>query len=475
MDAPKRLTRELYREFAHSPMAFFRQLKVPEADPSKRFDEVWGGFQEEAFEEISPCLMAVATDQMPPYRGVWLERTKGASKDSDVACCLLWLAFFSRRPLDMEMGAEKEEQAAETTKAMEDIVELNPWMKPHITFFKTRVFAKRTRVEMDVLATTRTAAHGSRPHVSLINELSHIVTKKFAETMQDNATKLANNFMLIATNAGELHSWQYDWREELRRNKTWWFQKVEEIAPWIPERNIETARGLSTPMRFNRLWKGIWSPREGDAIDPVDIDRAIRLTGPMTTEEIKRDGWLVILGGDAGIKHDHAALIALAVKPGQPEIRLARCESWAPGPNQKIDLTLMDAAIARAHRDFLLLGMCYDVTQMELMAQRAAKIGVPIDPINFTGREADEMVRVILECFRNGRIAIFPDEMLIRDLHRLVIKENRFGHYKLDAIRDEYGHADRAIALAIALPAAVLVAMQEPPGEDEGAEHRIET
>lgn len=474
MDAPKRLTSIQRQEFGKSPMAFFRQLRVPEVDPSKRFDEVWGDFQEEAFEEIAPCLMAVATNQMPPYRGAWMERTKGASKDSDVACCLLWLSFFSRRPLEMEMGAEKEEQAAETTKAMEDIVQLNPWMEPHIKFFKTRVFAKRTRVEMNVLATSRTAAHGSRPHVSLINELSHIETKQFAETMQDNANKLANNFMLIATNAGELHSWQYDWREKLRRKKTWWFQKVEEIAPWIPERNIETAKDLNTPMRYRRLWKGIWSPREGDAIDPVDIDRAIRLDGPMTAEEIRRDAWLIILGADAGIKHDHAALVALAAKPGKPEIRLARCESWLPGPDHKIDLTQMAAAIARLNQELPVLGMCYDVYQMEFMAQQAAKAGLPVDPIGFTGMEANEMVRVILHSFRNGHIALYPNEMLIQDLHRLIIKEARFGHYKLDAVKDEYGHADRAIALAIALPAAALVTQQSVV-QDEGAEHRIET
>lgn len=470
----KRLTPDQRQEFGKSPMAFFRQLRVPEADPSKRFDEVWGDFQEEAFKEIAPCLIAVATNQMPPYRGAWIERTKGASKDSDVACCLLWLSFFSRRPLDIEMGAEKEEQAAETINAMEDIVQLNPWMEPHIQFFRARVFVKRTKVELDVLATSRTAAHGSRPDVSLINELSHIATKQFADTMQENANKLAKNFMLIATNAGELHTWQYDWRERLRRKKTWWFQKVEKIAPWIPERNIETARDLSTPMRFNRLWKGIWAPREGDAIPPEDIDRAIRLMGPMTAEEIKQDGWLIILGADAGIRRDHAALIALAVRPGQPEIRLARCESWLPGPDGKIDLTQMAAAIFRLHQELPVLGLCYDIYQMEFMAQQAAKAGLPVDPIGFTTREADEMVRVLLHCFGNGQIAIYPDEMLIRDLHRLVIKATRIDHYKLDAIKDEYGHADRAIALAIALPAATLVAQQSLI-QDEGAEHRIET
>ena len=473
MDASKRLTPEQGQEFRKFPMAFLRQLKVPGADPEKRFDEVWADFQEEAFEELAPCLMAVAIDEIPLHRGVWLERTKGASKDSDVACCLLWLFFFSHRPLLMEIGAEQREQASETLKAMRDIVRLNPWMQGQIEFQVHKIRAKRTGVQMDVLTTTQTGAHGSRPDVSIINELSHITTQDFALTMADNAVK-EKNLMVIATNAGHLHTWQYDWREKCRRDSDWWFQKVDGIAPWILERNVATAKNLNSTIRFNRLWGGVWSPQEGDAIDPGDIDRAIRLKGPMTAEEIKRDGWVCILGADAGIKHDHAALVTLAVKAGESEIRLANCESWAPGPDRKIDLTLMNAAIARAHRELPLLGMCYDVYQMEFMAQQISRIGLPVDPISFTSREADEMVRVLLDCFRNRRIALYPDEMLTRDLHRLVIKENRLGHYKLDAIKDEYGHADRAIALAIALPAAALVARQSVI-QDEGAEHRIET
>lgn len=473
--ARKTIDKETRQRYAADPMAFLRELRIPGGDESVPFVEKWAEFQEAAFEVMVPALIAISEGGMPAYRGMWLERTKGTSKDSDVGCCLLWLLLFSKRQLLIELGADKQEQATETLKAMQSVALLNPWMvyRNRIEFLRKAILCKSTNVVCDFLTTTDMAAHGSRPHVSVINELSHISRKQFAETMADNAEKIGNSLMLIATNAGELQTWQYEWREGYRNDPDWWFQKVDCTAPWIPERNINSARKRNSTMRFNRLWRGIWSPREGDAIDPEDIDASVRLDGPMTAEEINGGEWLCILGADAGVKHDHAALDTLAVRYGEPVIRLARVESWAPGPNKKIDLTQMSAAIERAHKTLPVLGMCYDVTQMEHIAQQAAQKGLQVDPINFSGKEADEMVRILLHCFRNRLIAIYPDELLIRDLHRLVIKETRYGHYKLDAVRDDYGHADRAIALAMALPAAALVSMQEPPSEDEGAEMLI--
>jgi len=64
------------------------------------------------------------------------------------------------------------------------------------------------------------------------------------------------------------------------------------------------------------------------------------------------------------------------------------------------------------------------------------------------------MARSVLQIFRNRRIALYPDDGLVDDLHRLTIVEKSYGH-KLQATRDERGHADRATALAIVLPTAI--------------------
>ncbi len=462
------------QRYARDPLEFLGDLIIPAADGPARFKDVWGDFQVEAFRQLRPSLLAVAAGKRPPFRGAWLERTKGASKDSDVGCCILWAMLFTDVPLLVELGAEKRDQAAETLNAMRDLTRLNPWMEGYFEFQVARVKSSRTGSTLNVLTTTDTAGHGTRPNFSVCNELSHISHRQFAETMADNADKLAGNFMVIATNAGSLHTWQYDWREAYRVDKTWYFQKVDDVAPWIPERNIDNARRRNPTIRFNRLWKGIWAPQQGDAIDPEDIEAAIKLKGPTSPKELHDDGWWCILGVDSGVKHDHAALVILAVKPGEPTIRLVSCEWWAPMPGGHIDLTKLDDAIFRALDKLPIIGMAYDSFQMENTAQRVRQKGFIAQEQLFQGKHGDLLAHDLLHVFTNRDIEMYHDEALIRDLHRLCIEENKMQQWRLTAVRDDFGHADRGIAMAIALTAAVTVTQQRVDDEDDGAEHIIE-
>ena len=462
------------QRYARDPLRFFGDLIIPGADGPVRFRDVWAPEQVDAFKRVAPCLLAVAAGKRPPDRGHWYERTKGFSKDSDVACDIVWIMVFAAVPMLLELGAEKREQAAETTNAMRDLVRLNPWLETYFRFLKHSVEGIRTGSVLNVLTTTDTASHGTRPHFSVINELSHINHKNFALTMADNADKVATNFMVIATNAGSLHTWQHDWRETYRLDDAWWFQKVSKPAPWIPERNIRNAQKRDPAIRFNRLFNGIWSPQQGDAIDPEDIQAALRLKGPTSAAEIKQDGWQCILGVDSGVKHDHAALVTLAVKRGSPVIRLVDCQWWAPGPGGRIDLTKLEAAIFWAFDHLPVIGMAYDSYQMELTAQRVRKRGFVAEEQSFQGKHGDLLAHDLLDSFVNRRIEMYNNEALIRDLHRLCIEEDSKQQWKLKAIRDDFGHADRGIAMAIALTAAVTVAQQPVADEDEGAEHIIE-
>jgi len=75
------------------------------------------------------------------------------------------------------------------------------------------------------------------------------------------------------------------------------------------------------------------------------------------------------------------------------------------------------------------------------------------------------MARDLLSAFRGGQIEMYNNPQLINDLSRLTIAEKSFG-YKLEAASDEEGHADRAVALAIALPQALYLCQSEPPDDN---------
>jgi len=470
------VTAKEVRGYAGDPLLFLSDLVIPGGDGPERFDGIWANFQVEAFRAISPCLQSVAKGARPPLRGAWIERTKGASKDSDVGCCLLWLLLFSKVPLLIELGADHMDQAKETWLAMRDVVRLNSWMGSYFEMYAKKFIGTRTGSVCEFLTSTKAGAHGSRPNVTVCNELSHITEREFAETMLDNAGKVPGNFTIIATNAGYLNTWQYDWRETYRGQAgagRWYFQKMAEPSPWLTEADIEEARGRNSTSRFNRLWCGVWSADKGDALDQTDVEAAFVRSDPMSPAEVAAGGWVCVAGIDAGVRQDHAALVVLATRFNGSVVRLARCQSWAPGPDGRIDLALLRAAIKKAYEDYGLLQANFDPHQMEYMAQELAREGVPMVAIDFVGKNCNQMAKDLLTVFRGREIELYEAPRLRDDLYQLRIVEKSFG-YKLEAPSGEGGHADRAIALAVALPTALACMGSNPPPEVEEAEHVIE-
>lgn len=453
---------EQIRRYSADPMEFFGDVLIPGAHGPVRFAEAWADFQVEVFREIAPCLVAVANGQKPKWRGFWLERTKGGSKDSDVGLALVWLLLFSPRPLLMEAGADDQSQAMETLKAIAELVRLNPWIGDRLEIQRFKIVCHRTGSVLEFLTSDATGAHGSRPAVTVCNELSHVGNQEFIATMLDNATKIPTNLAIIATNAGFLKTWQHRWRESYRKNPRWFFQKLDQPAPWVDPADVEEAKTRNTRSRFNRLWWGLWSG-EGDALDPEDVQACITLAGPMTGGG---SGWVFGAGLDLGVKHDHSGFVVLGTELGSGRVALAACQSWAPGPDGKVHLPTVRQSVLEAHQRFGLGWVGFDPSQAHLMAQDLAAAGLNMVEVPFSGKNLDNMARDLLGAFRGRRVDLYPDDLLIEDLHRLTIVERRYG-YKLEAVSDERGHADRATALAIVLPTMLEVSQLEPEPEPE--------
>src|SRR4051794_22757350 len=116
------------RKFASDPIAFAEALTIQSARGRARFGDVMADFQRERFTAIAPALVAVAKGEQPPIGRFWWEASKGCSKDSDLAVCILWLLAFSGRPITAQVGAADQDQADELRKAAKGILFCNPWL-----------------------------------------------------------------------------------------------------------------------------------------------------------------------------------------------------------------------------------------------------------------------------------------------------------------------------------------------------------
>ena len=425
-----------------NPGAFIADLVIPSAHGPRRFGDCMADFQRERFEAIVPALVAVAH---------WWEATKGASKDSDLACCLLWLLAFAKRPLDCQVGAADADQADELRKAARDVLHLNPWLAQRVTIQNRRIVCEATGAACDIIPADVGGSHGARPDVLIVNEISHVTKQEFAENLMDNAAKVPHGLVVVATNAGFISTWQHRWRELAVDSDRWFFHKFDKPAPWLDAAEIEEAKRRNSRSRYLRLWWGVWCSGAGDALDPDDIAACTDAkAGPLTANE-QGFGW--VAGLDLGIKNDRSALVVLGVDGTAERVRLAQCQAWSPGPAGEVDLEEVKLGVAQASLQYRNLIVGYDPHQCEYMAQTLRREGVNMLPVPFSGKNCDAMASAVLQFFRSRTITLYPDAELLSDLGRLMITEKSYG-FKLEAPRDKTGHADRATALAIALPLA---------------------
>lgn len=438
------------RRYAADPMAFFADTIIPAGGVNVRLGDVWADFQRDAFAVLSDCLKAIAVGKRPPYRGLWLERTKGASKDSDVGLALIWLLMFARCPQLIELGADDQDQIMETYKCMQSVIRLNPWMNERLTVLRNKILCDATVSECNFLTRDASGSHGSRPTVTVCNELSHCSDADFIATMMDNADKIPNNLAIMATNAGELTTWQYKWRENYRNDPAWYFQKVETLAPWIDPDKVADAQRRNPPSRFQRLWRGIWVAPGGDALSPDAIERAIVHVMPLLQRT--PDYEIAGIGVDAGLTRDHASIVVLVGRRSTQKIRVARVIDFRP----PVTLGMLKDELVRQAKHYCTPAIFLDNWQLIRVSEELTAMGFLVQPEHQSGNVLTKQSAALLESIRDGVLELYRgdigSDLLIEDLYSCRVVEKSYGT-KLEYTANENGHGDRLSALAQVLPA----------------------
>jgi hypothetical protein len=449
-------------------MAFVGGLYLPNGD---RFGRCMTDFQRETFELLAPAMVAVrGGEKAVGPRRFWIERTKGASKDSDLALCLLWQLAFSERPIYLQVGAADKDQAAIIRHRMEDWLYYNPWLRGYVDVQRYSAVNVQTQyAKLDIIAADVAGSHGETPDMLVVNELSHVTKWEFVENLLDNADKVPHGIVVIATNAGFKGTKAEVWRDNALVNKRKWAIRLwQRPAPWIDPGDVADAKKRNSPSRYMRLWYGKWASGKGDALNEDDIDYCLgRHKGPL---ERPQRGWTYVAGLDLGVSHDHSGLVVVGVDRAGQRIRLAWMRAWEPGGKaHEVDLTDVEATVARVTGLFRLQWVGYDPYEARLMAQRLKAGNVPMREFTFSsGKNINDMAAAMVQVVTSRVLEAYDDEegRLRRDFGKMNIVERSYG-YKLEAVSDEHGHADVGTALAICLPRAVGMLYNQGLQEDD--------
>jgi hypothetical protein len=427
-----------------NPATFRAHIHIQTGKGRRKFSEIVAPFQEKDFKSLDGPFMALRDGTKPEPGRFWIERTKGAAKDSDVGLMVLWLLFASARSVVCQVGAVDKSQAQELQRIIQSLVKINDWLAGTIKVHAYHITNWRTGSTCQILPSDAPGAHGSRPDLTIINEISHVPKREFIETLLDNAAKMPYGVTVVITNAGFVGSWQHDIREQVLASGRWKFSAFTEVAPWIDPAEVEEIRKREAPGRFRRLWQGEWIFAAGDALKEEDLNAALTLAGPGIAPE---PSFAYHCGVDLALSRDRAAVVLIG-KHSSGRVRLIRALSWSPPFEQ--------GAIRQACFDLYLKWGCrfaIDSYQAATLAEELKKQGALVELLNFSGKKPGEMASAVVEMFASRCLDLFYHAELMADLRSLRLIEGPGGYLKLDAPRNASGHSDLAFALAMALMA----------------------
>ncbi len=442
-------------EVVADPMEYRKALTIDAGGELRQLDDVMDDWQRRDYEALDAGWRRVAGEPSPnAVLRAYLERPRGHDKTTGIATMATWALLRSVKCIHGVAAASDQDQAGLIRGAIQTIVQSNPWIGLFLKVHNYQVRNTVTGSTLDILATDAGGNYGQLLDFLIVDELTHWQQKKHQENWDalfSAVAKRPNCMLVIISNAGvgEGTGWQWAIREQARTRDDWYFSRIDgPKASWISDARLEEQRAMLPPAVYKRLWLNLWVPGTGDALSVDDIDAAMTLKGPQIWP-----GHTHLIGLDLGVKHDHAALAVLACKPGSGRVKLSYLRSWKPPVDGEIDLQAVRNAVRETFASHEATVCFYDPHQCKLMAQELASEGYRMQEVQFVGKNLTAMASAVLQSFSGRKIDLYPDGELRRDLLRLMIVEKPYG-YKLEAISDEHGHADRAVALALALPTA---------------------
>jgi len=225
------------------------------------------------------------------------------------------------------------------------------------------------------------------------------------------------------------------------------------VAPWQTEEWREQMREQLRPMAFRRMILNEWVSGEEQFV-PVDWwDRAATAQPLVADRAIS-----VVLGVDAGLKRDSAAVVACAWDGGK--VRVVAHRVFTPTGGESLDLedTLEEAVRDFAQR-FRVKEVRYDPWQFARSAQTLAKGGINMQEFPQSLPNLTAMSTNLYELFKGGNLIAYPDEAIRLAVQRAVAVESSRG---LKLAKEKASHK---IDVLVALAIAALGAVQKPPVE----------
>lgn len=254
--------RALLDEAAKSPAHFRACLRL---DADTIFHPA--DFQAADFAAADPGWLRCAGRQAEGgHSRLWIERTRGSSKTTDVAIMALWPLAFSTSAVTGIVAAGDLDQAGLLRGAIERLIEANPWLKSRLQVNRWQVRNPATGSQLEIISSDAATSYGALVDFAVVDEVSHWSEGRGQElwvSILSTVAKKPNCLLVVISNAGWVDTWQWELREKIRKDPAWYFHALEGPASWITAEHLAEQERLLPPKEYRRLWRNVWVSAAG--------------------------------------------------------------------------------------------------------------------------------------------------------------------------------------------------------------------
>ena len=222
------------------------------------------------------------------------------------------------------------------------------------------------------------------------------------------------------------------------------FWSHEPVAPWQTEEWLDQMRQQLRKSAYLRMIENRFTAGESEFIPIAWWDRAA--TGAPIVLDRSAD---VVLGVDAGLKRDTAAVVACTYDDSSGRVQLVNHRIFHPSVEDPLDLegTLEATVLDYANR-FHVVACLYDPWQFARSAQTLARQGVAMREYPQSVPNLTAMSMNLFELLKGGNFIAYPDDEIKMAISRAVAKESSRG---LKITKEKASHKiDVVVAMAMA-------------------------
>jgi hypothetical protein len=364
------------------------------------------------------------------------------------------------------LANDLEQSQGRVFQAVRRIVEASPHLKKAARVTASRIDFPETGANITAIASDYAGSAGANPTISSFDELWGYTSERshrlWDEMVPPPTRKIACR--LTTTYAGfegESELLEGVYKRGLRQplvdtdlyagDGLLMFWTHRPVAPWQTEAWMAQMRSQLRPNAYLRLIENRWVTYESTFVDPDWLDAC---TDPMADPVVANPNLSVWLGVDASVKRDSTAIVATSWDREAKKVRLVAHRIFQPSVADPIDFEeMVEATIEDFAKRFRVREVRFDPYQMQSVAQRLTRAGVPMVEFPQSVPNLTESSTNLYELVKYRGIVLYPDADIRLAFNRAIALETTRG-WRI--AKEKSSHKiDVVVALAMAAHGAV--------------------